>query len=261
MEVQIIFPTDVHQRAALTAVRFFAAYQQVDTVLVVNSCARGTATPDSDLDLAVLVDRETSSEELRCLERLWLDFAATEPDTVKFKQLGRFTKIHLDVITGQFVAPQWDDGGGPDGFEIEVGNRVVYSAPLTAPGPWFRQLQSTWLPYYDEAQRLARLMMVRDACLYDLAHVPHFVRRGLHFQAFDRLYKAFQEFLQALFIARRTYPLAYNKWIREQVVNWLKLPELYAELPGILSIRQLESPELNAKADRLESLLQEWTKP
>ena len=45
--------------------------------------------------------------------------------------------------------------------------------------------------------------MVRTACVYDLEHALFFVRRGLYFQAFDRLYKSFQEFLQALFIARR----------------------------------------------------------
>lgn len=29
--------------------------------------------------------------------------------------------------------------------------------------------------------------------------------------------------MQALFIARRTYPIAYDKWIREQVVDILGL--------------------------------------
>jgi len=40
----------------------------------------------------------------------------------------------------------------------------------------------------------------------------HFaVRRELHFYAFDRLYHALQEFLQAVFIAHRVYPIAYDK--------------------------------------------------
>jgi len=75
------------------------------------------------------------------------------------------------------------------------------------------------------------------------------------------LYKAFHEFLQALFVARRTYPLAYNKWIREQVVDWLALPKLYEELPPILSVRNIESPELGEKADALRTLLEHWTRP
>src|SRR5262249_7355560 len=101
--------------------------------------------------------------------------------------------------------------------------------------------------------------MVREECARDLDAIPFYLNRGLYFQAFDRLYKAFQEFLQALFIARHTYPLAYNKWIREQVTEWLSLPELYQELPPILSVRNIESRELGDKADALRTLLERWT--
>ena len=91
--------------------------------------------------------------------------------------------------------------------------------------------------------------MVREACARDLEAIPFYLNRGLYFQAFDRLYKAFQEFLQALFVARRTYPLAYNKWIYEQVAGCLGLPKLYEKLPPILSVRNIESPEVGEKAD------------
>jgi hypothetical protein len=91
--------------------------------------------------------------------------------------------------------------------------------------------------------------------------IPFYLNRGLYFQAFDRLYKAFQEFLQALFVARRTYPLAYNKWIREQVTEWLSLPKLYEQLPPILSVRNIQGPELGEKADALRTLLERWTCP
>src|SRR4029450_6238063 len=95
----------------------------------------------------------------------------------------------------------------------------------------------------------------------DLEAIPFYLNRGLYFQAFDRLYKAFQEFLQALFLARRTYPLAYNKWIREQVTEWLSLPRLYAELPPLLSVRTIGSPERGQKADALRTLLEHGTCP
>jgi hypothetical protein len=100
--------------------------------------------------------------------------------------------------------------------------------------------------------------MVRAACAYDLDHVPFFMRRELYFQAFDRLYKGFQEFLQALFIARRVYPLAYNKWIRMQVAEWLGLPDLYRALPGVISLGNIESGELVEKASLLRGLLERW---
>ena len=108
---------------------------------------------------------------------------------------------------------------------------------------------------------MSRLAMVREACARDVEAIPFYLNRGLYFQAFDRLYKAFQEFLQALFLARRTYPLAYNKWIREQVTEWLSLPKLYEQLPPILSVRNIQGPELGEKADALRSLLERWTCP
>ncbi len=59
--------------------------------------------------------------------------------------------------------------------------------------------------------------------------------------------------LQALFIARRTYPIAYDKWIREQVVEILGLPELHPQMVHLLEIDRLESDELIQKAETVES--------
>jgi predicted nucleotidyltransferase len=258
MDFKLSFPTPQHQQVAEIAGEFFAARPEVDTVLVVNSCARGQATPESDLDMAILVSPATSAQAMRDLEAQWLAYASAHEHVSAFKQHSRFSAVHLDVIDGRYEPAEWDDGGGPDYFEISVGNHIVYSAPLGAAGPYLQQLRSQWLPYYDEGPRQRRLAMVRDACAYDLDFVPFYQQRGLHFQAFDRLYKAFHEFLQALFIARRAYPIAYNKWIREQVVNWLGLPELYPVLPPILSVPDIESPALSDKVHALRGLLTAW---
>jgi predicted nucleotidyltransferase len=252
------FPTPLHQQVARLAHDFFNPNPLVDTVLVVNSCARGQASPESDLDLAVLVRAGVTPHDVQALETTWRSFMTASPVVVEFRESGRFTQVHLDVIDGHFVPGIWDDGGGPDTFEVEIGNRVAYAVPLGAPGDHFQRLQASWLPYYDEDLRVRRLRMVREACAYDLERVLSFVKRGLHFPAFDYLYKAFQEFLQALFIVRRTYPLSYTKWIREQVANRLGLPELYQELPRLLSVRNLESTEVGDKAVELEQLLERW---
>lgn len=225
-----VFPTSAHARVARAIVDTFGADPDVDTILITNSCARGRATPQSDLDLALLVPAGASVDAVRALESRWAAFV-TQDDAVRAYLLsGRFAHIHADVITGEYAPTLWDDGGGPDAFELEIGNHVAYSAPLTAVGAHHLALQTHWLPYYAEALRSARLAMARDASLYDLDHVPFFLKRDLPFQAFDRLYKAHQEFLQGLFIARRTYPLAYNKWIHEQVVEWLGRPDLFVML-------------------------------
>ena len=62
-----------------------------------------------------------------------------------------------------------------------------------------------------------------------------------------------------LFIARRTYPLSYTKWIHEQVADRLALPELYRELPPLLCVRNLESAEVGEKAVALHRLLERWS--
>jgi predicted nucleotidyltransferase len=254
-----LYPTPAHERAAEAICNFFAEKRQVEAILLVNSVARGQGTPDSDLDMAVLVSPAMSQDERAQLEQQWQSYRAADPILSQLQQAGRFTGIHLDLVDGQFVANTWDDGGGPDGFELEIGNLVVYSHPLWEGGTALAQLKAHWLPYYGDDLRCERLAMVRNACLYDLTHVPFYVGRTLYFQAFDRLYKAFQEFLQALFISRRTYPLAYNKWIRQQVVDWLGLPELYAQLPPLLSITKFESDELITKARDLQNLVDRYT--
>jgi hypothetical protein len=259
MNSPLRFPTALHEEVAELARNFFSAHPSVDTILVVNSCARGRAVAGSDLDMAVLITPTAPSQEVQSLTMKWQQFMVTDPKVHRFRSTGRFTQVHVDVFDGRMTPTVWDDGGGPDSFEIEIGNRVAYPAPLGEAGAYFRQLQSQWLPYYEEELRLRRLAMVREACARDLEAVPFFLGRGLYFQAFDRLYKAFQEFLQALFIARRTYPLAYDKWIREQVAEWLSLPELYEELPPILSVRRIEGAELAENADALRVLLERWT--
>jgi hypothetical protein len=65
-------------------------------------------------------------------------------------------------------------------------------------------------------------------------------------------------FLQALFIARRTYPIAYDKWTHEQIVETLGLPDLYAQLPRLFEIGHFESDELVSKARDLQRLLDSW---
>jgi hypothetical protein len=45
--------------------------------------------------------------------------------------------------------------------------------------------------------------------------------------------------------------VAYNKWIREQVQEWLRLPELYADLHSVLEVHRLQSGEVDSNSDDL----------
>jgi hypothetical protein len=227
--------------------------------LIVNSCARGQAVPESDLDFAILIKPDTTSDEIKKIEHNWRIYSEKQPTFLKYKQSSQFAHLHLDIIDGNYKPANVEMGEPIDYFEVEIGNQICYSAPMNNPGFYFRELQNKWLPYYNEELRLQRLQTTRDACNYDLDHIPFFIKRELYFQAFDILCKAFQEYLQVLFIANKIYPIAYNKWIREQVVKWLNKPDLYPKLSPILSISNIESNEINYKAKDLRTLLNDLT--
>ena len=258
MLLQAIYPTPEHKAAAEAIVEFVTTNYRVDAVLLVNSCARGKATRDSCLDISVLARLEARQSLLDVLEADWLRFEETSPAIAAMKRVGKYSVVHPNFTDGTFVPPERDEAAGPDWFEVEVGNLLAYSVPLWHNGGYYEQLKRQWLPYYSEDLRRERMAMVRGYCLNNLRHIPLYIERGLYFQSFDRLYNAYQEFLQALFIARRTYPIAYNKWIREQIEEILGLPELYAQLSHLFEIKRFESFEIAEKALEVEQLLEKY---
>ena len=258
MHARAAYPTAEHEQAAEAIVERFAPHPGVAAVLLTNSCARGKATRDSCLDMAILVEPEALRVERLSLEADWEAFRTTSRTLQGLRGAGRYSEVHLDFVDGIFSPEERDEAAGPDGFELGVGNLLAYARPLQQNGGYLQRLKDQWLPYYGEALRRERLGMVRHYCLGNLDHIPWYVERGLHFQAFDRFYNAYREFLQALFIARRTYPIAYNKWIREQVEEILELPELYAQLPHLFELGRFESAEIAEKARTIERLLAEY---
>ena len=248
-----MFPTNDHAVVAQIVADYSVSVKDMDTVLVVNSCARGQAVPESDLDMTILVNGPIDEVEL---ENEWQEYAQTNKVIKAFRERSPFSAVHLDFFNGTFEASEWDDGGGPDDYEIEIGNRIAYATPLQVAGSRFQELQSRWLPYYEEPQRQARLAMVLAACHHDLDCVPFFVDRELKLQAFDRLHKAFEEFLQGLFIAEQTYPIAYNKWLEYQL-TMIGKPDLYEPLLSVLSVSDLRTTDLRNNVRILVELLDE----
>ena len=244
------YPTPEHQRAAEKVVAFFSPIPEVEAVCLTCSCARGKASRDSCLDILVLHAPDAETD----LQAVWDSFYATDPVFQALAAVGKYAHVDLDFSDGRFAPTAHYWVGGPDEFELVVGNYVAYSVPLYEKNDSFAELQAKWLPYYDENLRTERLGMVQKYFLNNLDHIPLYVERGLHFQCFNRLYDAFREFLQALFIAKRTYPIAYDKWIQEQVVEILGLPELYKHLPRLLEFHNLESPEILEKMTVLRGL-------
>ncbi|MBX7233079.1 MAG: nucleotidyltransferase domain-containing protein [Caldilineales bacterium] len=255
MTLKHSYPTPEHARAAAVISEHFAANFAIDAVLLTNSCARGKATPDSCLDIAILARPERLAAPLSMLEVAWEHFEQSNPAITALAKVGKYSVVHPNFLDGVFEPGERDEAAGPDDFELGIGNFLVYGVPLWQGSDYFDQLRRRWLPYYDDEMRQQRLRMVRHYCLNNLHHIPLYIERGLYFQSFDRLYNATREFLQALFIARRTYPIAYNKWIREQIEDILGLPDLYRQLTHLFEIEHFESAEIADKARQVEEWL------
>jgi predicted nucleotidyltransferase len=249
------YPTQEHQRAASAIAGFFAARSDIEAVLLAGSTARGKASRDSCLDITVLVRPEVLATHREDIEQQWAACYESADVFRALRAVGKYSHVDLDVINGCFVPGYHGWTSGPDEFELEIGNALVYSAPLWQRAAYLSELKAHWLPYYGEELRRERLAMVRRFCLNNLDHIALFVERGLHFQSFNRLYDAYRELLQALFIARRVYPIAYDKWIREQIEEILGLPELYRQLPPLLEITHFEGGEIAQKAEDVRQLI------
>jgi hypothetical protein len=252
------YPTKAHRDAADVIVEHFSAQSECETVLLTNSCARGKASPDSCLDITILISPETPAATRNSLNAAWEAFYERELVFKALKAAGRFAEVHLDITDGQFVPEERNWTGGPDHHELEIGNVFMYSVPLWVRSDYYQIQKARWLPYYSESLREARLAMALKYCINNLDHIPLYLKRGLYFQCFNRLYDAYREFLQALFISRRAYPIAYDKWIREQIEEILGLPALYQQLPALFEVQHFESDEIGRKADALRGLVQTW---
>lgn len=259
--LQPAYPTRQHALAAEKITELFSGQHGVETVLLVNSCARGKASADSCLDILVLLKPDNYSKYASQLADYWQSQYPADPVFEALLRVGAYSQVDLEFSNGQFHETGHGWTTGADEFELEIGNTLAYSYPLWEAGDYYSQLRQLWLPYYADEMRARRLQMVIRYLKNNLAHIPLYEARGLYFQSYKRFYHAFEEFLQALFIARRTYPIAYDKWVKEEVVDILGLPELYEVLPSLFEIQRFESQEISHKANILAGLLEKYVEP
>src|SRR5215204_785859 len=154
MTLKPVFPTVLHHDAADVVQKYFLSSPSIDTVLVVNSCARGLAVPESDLDFAVLAKPRTTKNEIEKAEANWQLYAKENKIISKYKRSSPYAHLHLDIIDGNCIPQKIETGEPIDSFEIEIGNQICYSASMGNAGEYFRELQSKWMPFYnDELQQ------------------------------------------------------------------------------------------------------------
>jgi hypothetical protein len=256
---QPAFPTEAHCIATEVVVDYFAADARVQAVLLTCSCARGMAVPASCVDMCILVAPEDLEAFWHAENERFEAFAAQNSAIQALVRQVPWAAVDLNYTAGAFAPRGHGWTSGADEYELEIGNTLAWVHPLLLRGTHFETLQAQYLPYYDEAQRVERLSMVKRYAANNLEHIVPYAIRGLYEQAFKRLYHAFEEYLQALFIQRRIYPIAYDKWLREQIVEVLQEPALYDELLAILALRAFSVRRLGDRARRLGALLEGLT--
>ena len=90
------YPSQEHERAAEAITSYFAALEEADAVLLMNSCARGKATVDSCLDVQVIVSPEAVDD----MDKEWRRHAAHDDAVAALLRAGKFSDLHLDVTDG-----------------------------------------------------------------------------------------------------------------------------------------------------------------
>jgi hypothetical protein len=93
MNLKPKFHTKLHEETAGFVRDYFMQINTIDTVLVVNSSARGQATVESDLDFAILIKPGMTSDERIKTESSWLIYFQTQPAFSKFEKSGPFVQL------------------------------------------------------------------------------------------------------------------------------------------------------------------------
>ena len=252
-ELHLATPT--HQSAYDLVCAHLQADDRVRALALTGSAARNEGSFDSDLDFDIFFQADAPVEAIiaqldSVIQREIRDQQGPE--------VGIFFNVDLHAAPTH-ITPQergWTDG--PDAFELEIGNTFVYTRLIFERDGYFTQAQARYLPYYAEPLRAQRLRETLNFCHNNIDHIEPYVKRGLYFQAFRRLYDATREFLQALMIAKRVYPIAYDKWVKKQLVEILELPDLYQHFIELYQVHNLESDELTRKGEQLRGYVAEY---
>jgi len=250
------FATPLHERACESVIDCLANDRRIAALLLTCSCASGQASSQSCVDMTVLVRPEHHAQFAAKAWPLIEQFIAEDAACQALQANVPFDGIDIDLSSGQFSPDPHGNTTGPDWYEVEIGNTLAWVHPLLRHGAYLAELQTRYLAYYDDKLAQRRLETVLAFAHNNLDHVMPTARRSLYIQAHKRLMNTMSEFLQALFISRRIYPIAYDKWIREQLVDILQEPAMYDLVIDALAIPILDEFEFSRPADALRQALE-----
>lgn len=254
---ELNLPTETHKKTVKLVKEFLEAEEACKALTICGSVARNKGSYDSDLDFVAFFEPGFDYEEIinSANELIKKEIHDSKPSDV-----GIFFGIDIHPHTGEVEIPDRHWTSGPDSYETDIGNIFVYCSVVFDKDDFYKNAKEKFVPYYDEELRKERLKEVLNYCRNNVWHIEPYVKRELYFQSFKRLIDATREFMQALFISRKVYPIAYDKWVKEQFVDILGEPELYDEFVKLYEVGKLESDELVDKGNRLLELVDRYIK-
>ena len=256
--MDIKFPTQAHKEAFEKTVDFFKRKKGVSAITLVGSVFRGHGSYDADIDIDIFVPSKNIehklTKEFSYLKDKMVSKLKERKDVGKFFDVG----FHVLTLPDDLNTPSRTWISGPDMFEINTAHYFVYCDVIFERNKLYENKRKKYVPYYKESLRKQRLADTIKYCLNNIAHIEPYVTRGLYIHALKRMRHATEEFIQALFISKRIYPIDYDKWVKYELEEILKLPRLYCELVPLYEIQNLESNELIGKGKKLEKLLYKY---
>jgi predicted nucleotidyltransferase len=237
------FPSERHRALARETAVALARDARVAAICLTGSIARGVADEQADMDMVVFTApehvqalAEAVEARARASAEIWFDLEVTDGEF----QPGQHGWMYIDP------------------FELVVGNWVAYARPLFERDDTLQRLRARYLPYYEEALAAERAARLAELTVNHADRVRRGLSRGSLFDAAERLRMGVQSFLAGLFVHRRVYPVDYAKWVEQQVIGLVGLPELLPPLRKLFDIGPLDPERLHARAAALEELVEQW---
>jgi len=255
------FPHHNYKTTLTKFVNYFKDYPGVYAIVLTGSLARGKAVKGSCIDLFIFLPTKrlrslasTINSRIEAYSRLGGQIAYYEGEVEGGIEFGD-VRVDVCFTDGRFN-PRREHSFDitRDDFETTVGNLLVYSVPLYQKGTKFQRLKQKYLPFYDDALREIRLKGTAEEFEYKIWKTRWLAERGEYLAALDALLEAHRIFLQHLFIKQRKYPIDYVKWLREQCIRILAMPELYQDITSIAGGIKLTKNGIFEKSNLLETL-------
>jgi hypothetical protein len=255
------YPHEGYKRVLSKISGYYKDYPGVYAIVLLGSLARNKAVDGSCIDLCIFLKRAqfdalpaTLGSRETAYSRLGGSICYYN-DNIEGGIMFKNVRVDVCFTDGQFN-PSTKNSFDivRDAFETTIGNLFVYATTLYQSGTKYQQLKAQYLPFYDDTLRKVRLTGTTREFRYKLWKTRWLAQRAQFFAALEALLEANRIFLQHLFIRRRTYPIDYTKWLKEQLSQILKVPALYRELAALINGIELTIEAFEARSLSLERL-------